>query len=299
MQTRKLASSGPPKSYSLTYKGSGRPRLSKATRGGRGVGGGSPGSASEGLDPGKLAARAGSARPPASPGPAGRGYRGGQGREKARKRGAALGPRPARPARRAGQAGLRRRGAGVRGGDPSPAERGARDSHPPRQDGDVDRGGARRARLGAAGRWGGGGRRRDGRGEETKKKKKKASPRDRGGPGLLFLLVLAAGALHGESVPRGAFPAGGPRASLRPKRWLGPHAQRKGQVQRRGAKARRPLQPSPTRRRELQAVLAGGSGSGSSGARSSGSLVRAWPDTAGDGGEDGPSVPSDEEASVH
>lgn len=97
------------------------------------------------------------------------------------------------------------------------------------------------------GRRGGGG----GGGEEgtegERRQKKKASPRERGGPGLLFLLVLAAGALHGESVPRGAFPAGGPRASLRPKRWLGPHAQRKGQVQRRGARRDAPSNPPQPR----------------------------------------------------
>lgn len=54
---------------------------------------------------------------------------------------------------------------------------------------------------------------------------------------------------------RGAFPRRRPPARSRPKRWLGPHAQRKGQVQRRGA---RRDAPSPgTARRELQAALAG------------------------------------------
>lgn len=249
MQTRKLASSGPPKSYSLTYKGSGRPRLSKATRGGRGVGGGSPGSASEGLDPGKLAARAGSARPPARQPGAGwsrlpRRTGAGKGAE-ARGQHSAPG--------RLGRLGARGRlgcdGAGRVSGAETPAPPSAGPATPtPRAKMATWTAGEPGARgLGRRGGGGGGEDGTEGERRQKKKKKKRASPRERGGPGLLFLLVLAAGALHGESVPRGAFPAGGPRASLRPKRWLGPHAQRKGQVQRRGARRDAPSNPPQPR----------------------------------------------------
>lgn len=139
------------------------------------MGGGSPGSASEGLDPGKLAARAGSARPPASPGPAGRGYRGGQGREKARKRGAS--PRP-----QAGSAGSAR-GAGwaaaARGGCPGrrPQPRRARG---PRLPPPAPR--WRRGPRGSPAReaWGGGevggGEGEDGTEGERRQKKKKRRP---------------------------------------------------------------------------------------------------------------------------
>lgn len=56
MQTRKLASSGPPKKLPNLQRQR-RPRYNEAAPG-------SPGSASEGLDPRKLAARTGSARGP-------------------------------------------------------------------------------------------------------------------------------------------------------------------------------------------------------------------------------------------
>lgn len=56
VQTRKLASSGPQKKLPNLQRQR-RPRRSEAARG-------SPGSASEGLDPRKLAARTGSARGP-------------------------------------------------------------------------------------------------------------------------------------------------------------------------------------------------------------------------------------------
>lgn len=80
-------------------------------------------------------------------------------------------------------------------------------SRPPRQDGDVDRGGARAARP----------EEREGRREEAETKRRPPGRRGRPGAkgvqgrwrrtrpaegtGLLFLVVRAAGALHGESVP--------------------------------------------------------------------------------------------------
>lgn len=190
---------------------------------------------------------AGSARR-VRPGPADRGDRGGQGRrEGAEARGAysAL----------AGSAG-EARGAGwaatARGGRPGRRPQPRRALGPrlpppaPRW-----RRGPRGSPAREAGRWGGG--RREGSGD------KKGQPPGTRRPGLLFLLVLAAGAFHGESVPAVPSPAGGPRARSRPKRWLGPHAQRKGQVQRRGARRDAP----PGRRGGSCKLRSPGSGSGS------------------------------------
>lgn len=188
---------------------------------------------------------AGSARR-VRPGPADRGDRGDRGgqerREGAEARGV-LGPG------RFGRIGARGRlgcdGAGRASGAETPAPPSAGPATPtPRAKMATWTAGEPGARA-----WEVGGGRREGSGD------KKSQPPGTRRPGLLFLLVLAAGALHGESVPAVPYPAGGPRARSRPKRWLGPHAQRKGQVQRRGA---RRDAPSPgTARRELQAALAG------------------------------------------
>lgn len=222
VQTRKLASSGPRRN-SLTYKGSGgrgaARRLGRAPGGSRRAS--TPGSWQRAQGPpgagcSRLTRRIGAGR------------RGSDGR---------TGPWPARPDGRAGQAGLRRRGAGVRGGDPSPAERWARDSHPPRQDGDVDRGGARRVRLG---------------GTEGERRQKKASPQNAAAR-LTFSSRSRRRRPPWRSGARGVFPAGGPRApsglSARSVRTRRERSKSRGGV--RGGT------PPGTARRVLQAALAG------------------------------------------
>lgn len=171
VQTRKLASLGPPKKLPNVQRQR-RPRRSEAAPR-------SPGSASEGLDPRKLAARTGSARGRVLA--ANAEDRGG----KARERGAysAL----------AGSAGWAR-GAGwaakARGGCPGRRPQ-PRRALGPRLPPPAPR--WRRGPRGSPAREAGGGR----KGSGDKKRPAHGTRR----PGLLFLLVLAAGALHGQAVP--------------------------------------------------------------------------------------------------
>lgn len=69
------------------------------------------------------------------------------------------------------------------------------------------------------------------------------------GTGLLFLVVRAAGALHGESVPAMPSRPAAPRGSLRPKRWLPPHAGRESRGTSRGARRETPREPRGRRSR--------------------------------------------------
>lgn len=259
VQTRKLASLGPPKKLPNVQRQR-RPRRSEAAPR-------SPGSASEGLDPRKLAARTGSARGRVLA--ANAEDRGG----KARERGAysAL----------AGSAGWAR-GAGwaakARGGCPGRRPQ-PRRALGPRLPPPAPR--WRRGPRGSPAREAGG----DGRGAETKK----GQPTERGGRAYFFFSFSPPAPSMAKRCPR-CLPGRRPPGSLRPKRRLRPHAQRKEQVQRRGARRDAP--------RDGEAGAAGCARRAPARVPrcSSGWLVKAWPDTARDGSEDTPRVPSDEEA---
>lgn len=268
------------------------------------MGGGSPGSASEGLDPGKLAARAGSARPPARQPGAGwsrlpRRTGAGKGAE-ARGQHSAPG--------RLGRLGARGRlgcdGAGRVSGAETPAPPSAGPATPtPRAKMATWTAGEPGARgLGRRGGGGGGEDGTEGERRQKKKKKKGPAPGNAAAPAYFFFSFSPPAPSMANRCP--AVPSRPAGPGLRSGLSAGSVRTRRERGKSRGGvrgETPPPTLPNPgtARRRELQAALAGGSGSGSSGARSSGSLVRAWPDTAGDGGEDGPRVPSDEEASVH
>lgn len=261
VQTRKLASSGPQKKLPNVQRQR-RPRRSEAARG-------SPGSASEGLDPRKPAARPGSARGRVLA--ANAEDRGG----KARERGAysAL----------AGLAGWAR-GAGwaakARGGCPGRRPQ-PRRALGPRLPPPAPR--WRRGPRGSPAREARGGR------KGSRDKKKKGQPTERGGPAYFFFSFSPPAPSMAKRCPR-CLPGRRPPGSLRPKRRLCPHAQRKEQVQRRGARRDAP--------RDGEAGAAGCARRAPAPVPScsSGWLVKAWPDTARDGSKDSPRVPSDEEA---